>query len=268
MSNKQILFVGCGKMGSAIIKNMLANGFPHQRFLVIKPSKNNLIPKIEYLPSYQSLPQNYQADIVVFAFKPQLTKEILKNFIDHKITNPKTIFISILAGKKIALFEDILGKKEKIIRLMPNLPTLINQGSFGYYCNSNIRKSELNSLKCFFDAIGQNIEVKKEDLIDVITAVSGSSPAYLFLFIQSLIEVAIEIGLDKKSAEKLIKQAIYGSAKMAWQYDNLDNLIESVASKGGTTEAALNVLQKNDKFKNLIFKAVKSANKRANKLSK
>ena len=79
--NKQILFVGCGKMGSAMISNLLKNGFLSEQFLVIKPSQNNLIAKIKYLPSFQNLSQNYQADIVVFAFKPQMAKEILVDFV-------------------------------------------------------------------------------------------------------------------------------------------------------------------------------------------
>jgi len=269
MKDKQILFIGCGKMGSAMITNLLADDFSPEQFLVIKPSKNNLIPKIKYLPSYKNLPKNYQADIIIFVFKPQLAKEILSDFSQHKITNPKTIFISILAGKKIIFFEQILGKKAKIIRLMPNLPTLINQGIFGYYPNVNITKSDLGSLTQFFGAIGKNIEVEKEELIDVITAVSGSGPAYLFLFIQSLIEAAIDLGLDKKSANMLVKQAIYGSAKMALQSDqDLESLITSVASKGGTTEAALKVLYKNNQFKKIIFDAIKTANKKSINLAK
>ncbi len=269
IKNKQILFVGCGKMGSAIIKNLLANGFEYPQFKILKPSKKNPIIGIKQVSSYSELSKGYQADIVVLAFKPQEAKEILYEFSRHKITNSKTIIVSILAGKKTQFFEDILGKKTKILRLMPNLPTLINQGIFGYYLNSNIKKSELKILSTFLNGIGQNIIVEKEELIDVITAISGSGPAYLFLFIKSMIEGAIKLGLDKKSAEKLVEQTIYGSAKVALQSeDDLEDLIKSVASKGGTTEAALEVLQKDSQFKKIIFDAIKASNKRAGELSK
>jgi pyrroline-5-carboxylate reductase len=267
--NKKILFIGCGKMGSAIIKNLLSNGFEYPQFTILKPSKKNLIIGVKYISSYRELPKNYQADIVVLAFKPQAAKEVLFDFAQCKITHSKTIFISILAGKKTEFFEEILGSKTKIIRLMPNLPTLINQGIFGYYPNLNVKKSELKSLSNFLNAIGENIIVQKEDLIDAVTAISGSGPAYLFLFIKLMIEAAMELGLDKKSAEKLVEQTIYGSAKMALQFDDdLEDLIESVASKGGTTEAALQILQENNQFKKIIFDAVKAANKRAIELSK
>ncbi len=256
-------------MGSAIIRNLLANDFEYPQFTILKPSKKNLIVGVKYISSYQELPKNYQADIVVLAFKPQAAKEVLYEFAQHKIISSKTVIVSILAGKKTGFFEEILGEKTKIIRLMPNLPTLINQGIFGYYPNSHIKKSELKSLSNFLNAIGQNIAVEKEDLIDSVTAISGSGPAYLFLFIKLMIEAAIELGLDKKSAEKLVEQTIYGSAKMALlSNQDLEDLIESVASKGGTTEAALQVLQENNQFKKIIFDAVKAANKRAKELSK
>jgi pyrroline-5-carboxylate reductase len=273
MLTKKILFIGCGKMGSAIIKNLLNNGFEYHQFTILKPSKSNIITGVKYISSYQELIKDYQADIVVFAFKPQAAREILLDFsakrIGHKITNSQTIFISILAGKEVNFLEKILGEQSRIIRLMPNLPTLINQGIFGYYSNSNITKSEINSLAKFLNGIGKNFATQDENLMNVVTAISGSGPAYLFLFIRSMIEAAIELGLDKKSAEKLVKQTICGSAKMALQYDeDLESLIESVASKGGTTEAALQVLHKNDQFKNIIFDAIKAAKARSIELSK
>ncbi|MCE3254744.1 MAG: proC [Rickettsiaceae bacterium] len=255
-------------MGSAILKNLLNNGFASSQFTVLKPSKKNLIIGIKHFSSYQNLPENYQADIVVFAFKPQHAKEIISDFVNHKITNPKTVFISILAGKKISFFEEILGKKAKIIRSMPNLPTLISQGIAAYYANSSFTKSELKSANNFLDAIGQNIALKDEKLMNATTAISGSGPAYLFLFADLMIKAAIDLGLDKKSAIKLVKQTIYGSAKMALEFDgDLQNLIESVASKGGTTEAALKVFQKNNQFEKIIFNATKAAGKKSIDLS-
>ena len=272
VDNKKILFIGCGKMGSAMVKNLLNNGFEYPQFTILKPSKSNIIIGVKYISSYQELPQNYQADIVVFAFKPQVAEKNLLDFknkiSEHKITHSKTIFVSILAGKEVNFFEKILGEKSKIIRLMPNLPTLINQGIFGYYTNSNITKSEINSLAKFLNGIGQNIAVVKEELINVITAVSGSGPAYLFLFVKYMVEAAVGLGLDKKCAEKLVEQTIYGSAKMALQSnDDLESLIESVASKGGTTEAALEVLKKDNQFKDIIFDAIKMANNKSISLS-
>ncbi len=303
---KQILFIGAGKMGLAIIKNLIKSGFLPQQIKVVKPSKNNQIAKIKYFTSISNLPKNYQADIVFFAFKPQMAEEILLDFtkqnqaqntiipenkaevenkkniktrlreikakddlLNLKTFNSQTIFISILAGKKITFFEQFLGQKAKIIRLMPNLPILINQGVSGYCFNAQIKKSDKKILKPLLDFIGDNIFLKKENLIDSITAISGSGPAYLFLFSQFLIESAIKLGLEAKTAENLVKKTIYGSAKMLLDSNqNLPNLIKNVASKGGTTEAALEVFHQDNQFREIIFKATKKAQKRAEELSK
>jgi pyrroline-5-carboxylate reductase len=267
MKDKKILFIGCGKMGSAIVKNLLTNGFEYNQFTILKPSKINAITGVKYISSYQELALDYKADIVVFAFKPQVAKEVLEKFTKNKITNSNTVFISILAGKKTEFFSKILGNNPKIIRLMPNLPTLINQGIFGYY-TKNIDDTQINHLAKFLNGIGKNIATSDENLIDVITAISGSGPAYLFLFIQYMIDSAINLGLDKNSAEKLVEQTIYGSAKMTLLSDNnLENLIESIVSKGGTTSAALDILKKDNQFKEIISSAVNAAKKRATELS-
>lgn len=268
MTYKKILFIGCGKMGSAVLKNLISNGFDENNFMVLKPSKKNLIKKIKYISSYSDLPKNYQADLVVFGFKPQVAKEILNDFVKAKITNQNTIFVSILAGKKTEFFEKILGKSAKIVRLMPNLPTLINEGISGYYLNQNIKKSEEKSLTKFLNGISKNIKVTDENLINSVTAISGSGPAYLFLFIKSMIESAKDLGLDAKSSEILVEQTIFGASKIALLTNkDLEELISSVASKGGTTEAALKVLHKNNQFQKIISNAVKAAHKQSVKLS-
>ena len=264
MANQKILFIGCGKMGSAIIKNLLNQGFEYSNFTILKPSKSNLIVGIKYISSYLELPKDYKADIVVFGFKPQVAKEILLDFAAHKSFDKDTIFVSILAGTKTSFFEKILGEKAKVIRLMPNLPILINEGVFAYYLNQNIKKSEAENLSKFLNGIGKNVVLDKEELIDAVTPISGSSPAYLFLFIKYLVEAAVELGIDEKLAEILAKQTIYGSAKMALDSkENVDDLIKSVASKGGTTQAALDVLQEDDAFKKIISDAVRAAHQRS-----
>ncbi|MFT6077320.1 MAG: pyrroline-5-carboxylate reductase [Myxococcota bacterium] len=272
-NNQKILFIGCGKMGSAIIGGLLKHGFEYQNFTILKPSKNNLIVGIKYISSYAELPKDYVADIVVFGFKPQVASEIISDFVtrnfNQKMVDSETIFTSILAGKKTEFFTGILGEDAKILRIMPNLPTFVGEGSFGYFFNQNIKKSEIESLAPFLNGVGKNVALINEDLMNPVTAISGSSPAYLFLFLSSMVEAGIKLGLDQESAEKLAKQAIYGSAKMALESDlNLEDLKKSVASKGGTTQAALDVLQKDDQLKNIVFDAMNAASQRSVELSK
>jgi pyrroline-5-carboxylate reductase len=265
MPKKNIFFLGCGKMGGALIDGLIKNGVDSSSFLVLKPSDDNQIPQIKYVHSYSEIPSSYQADIVFFVFKPQMAKEILGNFAEQRIFNSKTIFISVLAGKEISFFENILGKEIKFIRLMPNLPITVGEGIFAYFCNSNIKKNEAFSI---LTSLGNNVELEKEELMNAITAISGSGPAYLFLFTQMLINAAKKLGIDEEMAKKIVKQTIFGSAKMTLDTDeDLEQLIKNVASKGGTTEAALEILTKDNDMQQIINKATKSACDRAKILS-
>jgi pyrroline-5-carboxylate reductase len=264
--NKKIFFLGCGKMGTSLLKALLKNGFESEDFLVMKPSDNNQIDKVNYVSSYEEIAKDYCADIVFFTFKPQKAKEILSNFAKQNIYNSNTIFISILAGKRVTSFEDILGPDIKLVRLMPNLPIVIGEGIFAYFCNSKIKETEIID---FLNLLGKNIKLEKEELIDVVTAISGSGPAYLFLFIQMMVEASKKLGLSPDISEKIIKQTIYGSAKMALTEDrDLDQLISDVASKGGTTEAALEILSEDNIMQNIITRATDAALSRARLLAK
>lgn len=265
MSKRNIFFLGCGKMGSAIINNLLKNRVSASSFLVLKPSDENQIQNIRYIHSYSEIPKNYKADIVFCVFKPQMATEILNNFSKQGIFDEDTIFISVLAGKKIAFFEKILGKEVKLIRLMPNLPITIGEGIFAYFCNSNIRESEILPL---LDLMGKSVKLEKENLMDMVTAVSGSGPAYLFLFAEMVIKSARKIGLSDDVARQIVLQTIYGSAKMMKDSkEDLDQMIKNVASKGGTTEAALEVFNQDNAMQDIINNAINAAYERSKELS-
>ena len=265
-----ILFLGLGKMGSAIMHNFLKNNIKKDNILTIDP-----ISKEANFSNISQIPVNYQADIVIFAIKPQNSAEIIANFKNSANYHQNTIFISILAGKTIDFFENILGNDKKIIRLMPNLPILINQGISAYFSNKNLQNNEE---KLIINLFGDNIKLDQEEKINQATAISGSGPAYLFSFAKNMIAAARTIGLNQEEAEKLAIKTILGSANMLVNQDNLvknnikesdiDNLINNVTSKGGTTKAALDILQNQDNsMQNMIEKAADAAFNRAKELS-
>ena len=242
------------------MQNFLNNGVKRENILTIDPNNNN-----SDIKSINEIQDNYKADIVIFAIKPQGSEEILKEFAVKNSFNQNTIFISILAGKTIGFFENILGKDKKIIRLMPNLPILIDEGISAYFCNKNIQNGQEKELVNLF---GQNLKLEKEDLINQATAISGSGPAYLFLFAKNIIESAQKIGLSKKEAQTLTKQTLFGASKMLLNEDNIDELINSVTSKGGTTQAALEEFNNsNNSLEDLVFKSINAAFNISNKLS-
>src|SRR5690606_7749959 len=171
MNNKQILFIGCGKMGGAIIRNLLNNGFAPSSSLVLKPTSKNYLPKIKYVSDYNQFPNGYKADIIFFTFKPQHSQKILNLLVEDKPYDNSTIFISILAGKKIDFFEGILGKDKKIIRIMPNLPIEIGEGISSYCHNANIKEDEIEPI---LKALGESVKLDQEEFIDAATAIAGS----------------------------------------------------------------------------------------------
>jgi len=272
---KNIFFLGCGKMGSILAEKTLN----HQLTILEKSTKK--IPLLSttknkhhqpiYIKKLSNLPKNYQADLVFLTIKPQGAKEILTKFhieaTKQHIFHQNTIFISILAGKKLKFFEEILGKKTKIIRSMPNLPIQYSQGIFPYLLNKNIKTSEKKPLEIIFKTFGTSFEIKDENHFNILTALCGSGPAYIFLLQEILTKIAINSGINKKDAVNLVKKLFLGTSLMSENSQNsFTQLKESVTSKAGITESALKTLQKNNSLEKLFTKTIKTAIKKSQDL--
>ena len=264
---QNLLFLGCGKMGSIILNNLLEeSGFETSQIKVIEKSDKNKVEGISYVKDVQKLDKNYRADLVFLCIKPQDAAEVLQEFSGAKIFHKDTIFISILAGKEIKFFENIFGKKAKIIRSMPNLPIQYSQGIFAYLANKNISKVEIKNLEKIFANFGTAFAVKSEKDFDLVTAIFGSGPAYIFLIQEIFAEIAVQI--SKENADELVRKLFLGSSLMSqFAEDNFTKLRESVTSKNGTTASGLEILQKNSTLKNLIKKTISAAAKRSKELS-
>ncbi len=267
---KNILFLGCGKMGAIIAQNLIKEkSFQPSEISVLKPTSCTQISNIFHAKSASELPENYHADIVFICIKPQESEQILQNFANEKIYHQNTIFISILAGKKIAFFEKIFGKKAKIIRSMPNLPIENSQGIFTFLANKNINDLELLNLEKIFTKFGATLALKDENLFDVATAIFGSGPAYIFLLQEIFSKIAQENQITQKQSEELVKTLFLGSSLMSRNSNfNFTQLRNSVTSKGGTTEAAINILQQNSRLEKIFNKAIRAAKNKSKILSK
>ena len=265
----KVLFIGCGKMGGAILKNLKkSEDFKDSKINLTVIDPSNFVVQtslVEYFKDINQLPDNYIADLVVLAIKPQDCQEILEKIVkNNRFFNASTMFFSIIAGKKIEFFEKILSGDAKIIRSMPNLPVAIGCGVLAYFCNRNVTENDLKQSQFLIDSFIFSLRVNSEDMLDDVTAVAGSSPAYLFLFVEKLIDAAISLGLDNKDAENLVKYSIFGAAKMALDAD-VQTLRKNVTSKAGTTSAALEVFEASD-FARIIKRAVVAAKNRSKKL--
>jgi pyrroline-5-carboxylate reductase len=263
-------FIGSGNMAEALIKGITSAGVykPGNIFISdIKPERLKLISE-----SYNVVPCDNNAalaakvNILVLSVKPQNMIEALQSIKDA--VKPDTLIISIAAGIKVAKIADALGDIA-IVRVMPNTPALISEGASALFANEKA-KTMLDKAKTIFSSVGKAVVVEDEDLIDAVTAVSGSGPAYYFLLMEEMIKAAVELGLPELVAKDLVLQTAKGAGLLAIQADKTGEtpaeLRRKVTSPGGTTEAALKVL-KEAGFNQLITNALTAAYKRSKELS-
>lgn len=256
-----LLLVGCGNMGSALLARWQeARPAGIQHFIVIDPASRageNIFPDLA------SLPEGASPGVIVIAVKPQQIESALAGYAER--FKPETLYISIAAGKSLAGLANILGSRASIIRAMPNTPALIGEGITALCGTSNLSSAHRETAAALMAAAGKTLWLENEELMDAVTAVSGSGPAYVFYFMEALFDAALQCGLNGEDASALVRQTVKGSALLAEQYDFAE-LRRQVTSPGGTTEAAINALGEN--FKTQISQAVAAAMRRAQELKK
>jgi pyrroline-5-carboxylate reductase len=206
------------------------------------------------------------SDVIILAVKPKDFDSILKGEVCCGLSESK-LLISIAAGITTKHIEDAVGKNIPVIRAMPNMGAIIGEAMTSLSRGSAAGDAHMQTAREVFSLIGDVVEVD-EVLVDAVTAISGSGPAYFFYMVESLIEAAESVGLEKKIATKLVLKTALGSARLLEVLQEVPaDLRKRVTSKAGTTEAALNILEKR-KFKNIIMEAVEAAQKRSKELSK
>jgi pyrroline-5-carboxylate reductase len=270
---QKLLILGSGKMGSSLLKGLISNNELNFDISVVEPNltkdNNDLIleNKIDYFQSIEDIKEP-DFDLILFAVKPQVINEVCSGVIENLNQEKTFSIISILAGTTVKTFEGYFSSSP-IIRAMPNLAVSEGSGVTALYGNINVEKVFKDTSDKIFSGVGEVIWVDSEDMMDVITATSGSGPAYYFFLTECLSLVAEEMGLSKENADKLSRQVAIGSSDvMKSSTESLANLREKVTSKGGTTEAALEVLMSPDReFYNIFKQALKKAYKKSKDLS-
>jgi len=263
-------FIGSGNMAEALIKGIIAAGLykPENIFISdIRPERLDFLAKqygVQKADSNAALAA--KVDILVLSVKPQNMTDALQSIKDA--VGADTLIISIAAGIKVANIAAVLGDTA-IVRVMPNTPALIGEGASALFANDKA-KPMLEKAKSIFSAVGKAVVVEDEDLINAVTAVSGSGPAYYFLLMEEMIKAAVKLGLSEDVAKDLVLQTAKGAALLAVDADGRGEspaqLRQKVTSPGGTTEAALKVLAEG-RFGPLIEAAVKKARDRSRRLS-
>lgn len=270
MQNLTISFIGAGNMAMSIIKGLLKENFPAKNIWATNNNREQL-NKLKNLNINLTTDNQYavqMADIVVLAVKPQVLKSVVVEIADQ-IQEKKPLVISIAVGINLNSLERYLSSQNiALIRCMPNMPALIGCGATGLFANQYCSKAQKDVAESIFHSVGTVAWLSKEEQIDVVAALSGSGPAYFFLFIASLEQAAVELGLAKETAHLLTLQTALGSARMAIESKkSITELRQQVTSPGGTTEQALKSLN-NDHFSDIARKALKEAKSRAEELAK
>lgn len=266
-----VLLVGCGNMGGAMLKGWLQEG--KYRISVIDPHpapENTKRDDLEIYTSADDFSQNgTQADIVILAVKPQILADVAPSIVP--CLTEDTIILSIAAGQPIKTLENLFGAQHKIIRSMPNTPSQIGRGMTVLSPNGLCDEHAVALAEDLMSSIGDVLVIEDETLMNAVTAVSGSGPAYVFLLIEALESAAISAGLSEETARRLARRTITGSAALAAANDDTDaaTLRQNVTSPGGTTEAALDILMEPQSgLVDLMDRAVQNAVQRGIDLGK
>ena len=241
----KIGFIGCGNMGQAILAGVLEAGLISANDICVsaktQATKEKIEREYEVTIAQNNIDVVKESEYVFLAVKPQYYEDVLWEIRDA-ITE-KTVLVSIAPGKTFAWLEEKVGKPCKIIRTMPNTPSLVKAGMMGICGNARVTATELKSLCVLCNGFSKT-EVVSEKLMDVVTAVSGSSPAYVFMFIEAMADAAVEGGMPRAQAYTFAAQAVMGSAKMVLETGmHPGELKDMVCSPGGTTIQAVRVLE-------------------------
>ena len=266
--NQRIKIIGCGKMASAILDAWLKKSISPQDIYVDDPKPSEwLLEKKKH-----GLNINTKADVsfdyCFIGVKPQSLDEIKLKL--KGLTKKNVTFVSMLAGIKINRLEDIIGKDESIVRIMPNLPAEILKGVTAVKENKRVEPKQSKNLALLLEAFGETVKFVEERKFDAVTAISGSGPAYIFLIAELMTEVGINLGLSYDEAFKLVKHTIDGAGSLIVNSSlKPQKLRENVTSPGGTTHEALAVMMNKDNGLPKIFSAaIKAAAQRSKELSK
>jgi pyrroline-5-carboxylate reductase len=262
----KITFLGGGNMANALIGGLLNNGFPANEIAVIEIGAENRAT-LERTFGIRCFAEPDAAalycDALLLAVKPQQMREAcapLQKLLQHQLV------ISVAAGLRLSDLSRWLGGHDKLVRAMPNTPALIGAGVTGLYALPSVSEAERLGAERIMQAVGSTLWVNDEAQIDALTAISGSGPAYVFLFIESLQQAATELGFSPRQVRQLSIETVLGAARLAALSEEPASALRArVTSKGGTTEAALQVMTERG-LKDAIVAGVKAANARGAEL--
>ncbi len=263
----KVILVGCGNMGYAMLAGWIdSGGLTPEDVAVVEPTEalrdRAAGLNVAAFANCDELPADTAPSLIVFAVKPQVMDVVVPPY--RRYAETSAAFLSVAAGTRISFFEEVLGSQVPVIRCMPNTPAAIGAGMMVTASNAHVGSETMDFVSGLLSASGEVTAVEDEALMDAVTAVSGSGPAYVFHFIECLTSAGVDAGLPAETAAQLAGQTVLGAAMLASQSPEAPSTLrEQVTSPNGTTAAALSVFMGEDRLKDLVSEAVEAARRRS-----
>lgn len=269
MIGKKIGVIGSGQMAQALVAGFVGKGLVLPGDVLASDPNEAARRRFREVTGCQATENNLEVvrtqDVVILAVKPQVIWRVLEE-LQGRIT-PEKLIISIVAGVTLDTLQQYLGESARIIRVMPNTPALVGFGASAFAPGKNVRPTDLEIVQSLLGAVGIAVQVE-ERLMDAVTALSGSGPAFVYLFIETLTDAGVRHGLPRDLASRLAVQTVRGASEMVIQTTEHPAVLrDRVTSPGGTTIAGIAALERNN-FRGAVFAAIEAAVQRAGELSK
>lgn len=265
---KRIGFIGSGKMASAIIKGLLkANIVDSSSIIATQLNPETIKEKsktlgVEVITDNKFLVQ--KSDVIFLAVKPMQVESVLEEISEFIV--PDKLIISVAAGVKVNKIEKMLPSNSRVVRVMPNTPALIGEGISGIFGGTNINNNDINYVSELLSAVGKCIVLDNESQMDIVTAISGSGPAFYYKFMNDIAHAGEKLGLSYEQSLLLSIQTAIGSAKMALNRDkSMEELISNVATKGGCTRVGIDTMESLN-IEKTLFEVIKNTTQKAKEL--
>ena len=271
VKKRHLVLLGCGKMGSAMLKGWLQRPDQFRHISIIEPAGlSPVIASSDLISCHASLDAVLQSDtapidFVVLAVKPQMMAEAIAPF--GQIARDDIVFLSIAAGLSCDWISLQLGGRGHIVRAMPNTPASVGAGITAIYASETIAEHQQEFCVSLLQAVGEVIIIPDEEMMDAVTALSGSGPAYVFLLAEAMESAGVKLGLPEALSKKLARGTVFGAGTLLMQDRSESSVLrENVTSKGGTTAAALSVLMREEALVKLVLAAMQNAKDRSREL--
>lgn len=269
--NTRLLLVGCGKMGGAMLEGWLSRGLNADNVYIIEQAETAERLETRFgvhgIREIADVPSDFIPQVVLFAVKPQILPDIIDDY--KSLVRAETVFLSVAAGKTTAFFADHIGANARMVRAMPNTPAAVSRGMTVLFATEDVSQAQRDMCETLLSTVGEVSWIDDESLMDAVTAVSGSGPAYIFHMVEALAQAGETAGLPAEQAMLLARQTVVGAGFLLDESEETaETLRKNVTSPGGTTAAALEVLMNpQDGLPALLTRAVEAARKRSVELA-